>query len=73
MGCKAYLEIMLKKKKKKNVVADVVKLNEIILEWTDIPRVLIEMGNLDTGTHIQGEHVNMKAEIKVMLPQAKEI
>ena len=49
------------------------KLNEIILEWTDIPRVLIEMGNLDTGTHIQGEHVNMKAEIKVMIPQAKEI
>ena len=72
LGCKAYLEIMLKKKKK-NVVADVVKLNEIILDCTDIPGVLIEMENLDTGTPIQGEHVNMKAEIKVMLPQAKEI
>lgn len=43
------------------------------MEWTDIPGVLIEMGNLDTGTHIQGDHVKMKAEIKVMLPQAKEI
>ena len=31
------------------------------------------MVNLDTGTQIQGEHGKTKPEIKVMLPQAKEI